>query len=84
MYRMAIWTVWRNSMKDRSENRAKGTPAQALGITKKPLELREVLRERLQPGRQKTVRGWLAECYFGRITTRAIGNCVTHLTTYAI
>ncbi|MEZ4281638.1 MAG: hypothetical protein R3F21_18705 [Myxococcota bacterium] len=50
LYRLAIWTVWRNYMKDRSENRPRGTPAQALGITTGPLGLREILARRLFPG----------------------------------
>ncbi len=84
LYRLAIWTVWRNYMKDRSENRPKGTPAQALGLVPKSLELADVFRTRLFPGRGKGIRGWLAECYFGRITTRAIERCVMHQPRYAI
>ncbi|MCR9096495.1 MAG: hypothetical protein NXI30_19900, partial [bacterium] len=84
LYRMAIWVVWRNYMKDRSENRRKGTPAEALGITRRVLELKDVLRERLFAGRIASVRGWLAECYFGRIRTRAIENCREHRARFAI
>jgi len=84
MYRMAIWVVWRNYMKDRSENRPKGTPARALGITKRALELRDVLRERLVPGRMQSLTTWLEDCYSGRIITRAIQNCVVHGAKYAI
>ena len=84
LYRLAIWTVWRNYMKDRSENRPRGTPAQALGLVKGSLEVGRILRERLFPSREPTVRGWLAECYFGRIMTRAIENCVIHSARYAM
>ena len=84
LYRLAIWVVWRNYMKDRSENAPKGTPAKALGITKRALELRDVLRERLMPGHRAPIRGWLEECYFGRIVTRAIENNVSHRARYAI
>ena len=84
LYWMAIWVVWRNSMKNRSENRRKGTPAQALGITRRVLELKDVLRERLFAGQISSIRGWLAECYFGRIRTRAIENCVEHRARFAI
>jgi hypothetical protein len=31
LYRMAIWVVWRNYVKDPSENRRDGPPAKALG-----------------------------------------------------
>ncbi|MCR9097913.1 MAG: hypothetical protein NXI30_27145, partial [bacterium] len=75
---------WRNYMKDRSENRRKGTPAQALGITRRALEVKDVLRERLFAGRIASVRGWLAECYFGRIRTRAIEHCREHRARFAI
>ena len=84
LYRMAIWVVWRNYLKDRSENRRKGTPAQALGITSRALELRDVLRERLFAGQISSIRGWLAQCYFGRIPTRAIANHVEHRARFAI
>lgn len=84
LYRLAIWVVWRNYMKDRSENRKKGTPAQRLGITGRRLSLREVLDRRIFPDRIDTIRGWLAECYFGRIRTRRIGRNVVHSARYAI
>ncbi len=84
LYRLAIWVVWRNYMKDRSENRRKGTPANALGITKGALSLADLLRERLIPGRTSPFRGWLTDCYFGRITTRAIENCAEHRARFAI
>jgi hypothetical protein len=32
LYRMAIWTVWRNYIKDTSENRKTGPPAVGLGL----------------------------------------------------
>ena len=83
MYRMAIWTVWRNYMKDRSENNPKGTPAQALGITKRALSVREVFARRRFPTREK-ISGWLAECYFGRIPTRALEKLRVHEAKYGM
>ncbi len=83
LYRAAIWTVWRNFMKDRSENAKRGTPAQALGLAKRRLRLRDVLGARLFPDRVG-VSGWLAACYFGRIPTRAIEHCVPHRAKYAV
>lgn len=82
MYRLAIWTVWRNYMKDRSENRSRGTPAQALGITTGPLGIREILARRLFPEREG-ISGWLKRCYDGRIRTRAIERCAAHRARYA-
>ncbi|MEZ4354387.1 MAG: hypothetical protein R3F16_12115 [Myxococcota bacterium] len=84
LYRLAIWSVWRNYVKDRSENRRRGTPARAVGITERSLSVREVLARRCFPWRVRTVRGWLAECYFGRIGTRAIGRCGAHEARYAV
>lgn len=82
LYRLAIWTVWRNYMKDRSENRKDGPPAKALGSIERALSLREVLRQRQFPERQRLL-GWLEACYFGRIPTRAIGRCREHRLKYA-
>jgi hypothetical protein len=82
LYRAAIWTVWRNYMKDRSENAKRGTPAMALGIEERALSLRKVLAARLFPERL-SLSGWLLDCYFGRIPTRAIERCVPHRAKYA-
>ena len=84
LYRLAIWSVWRNYVKDRSENRRRGTPARAVGIAERSLSVREILVRRLFPGRTRGIRGWLAECYFGRIGTRAIGRCVAHEARYTV
>ena len=83
LYRMAVWVVWRNYIKDRSENRKVGTPAMALGIARRALSLEDILRARLQPDRIK-LSGWLRECYFGRIPTRAIENCMSHRAKFAV
>lgn len=77
LYRLAVFTVWRNYMKDRSENRPSGTPAQALGITQGPLDLQAILSRRLFPDRVG-VSGWLRRCYEGRIPTRVFEHCVVH------
>ena len=83
LYRLAIWVVWRNYMKDRSENRRIGPPAKALGLIDRALTVTEILQHRLFPGRLG-IKGWLAECYFGRIPTRAIERCAAHDCSYAI
>jgi hypothetical protein len=70
-------------MKDRSENRGVGTPAKALGILRRPLEVREILTRRLFPHRCGSLAGWLRVCYFGRIPTRAIESCIVHRARYA-
>ncbi len=82
LYRLAIWTVWRNYMKDRSENRRVGPPAKVLGLVPRALSVSEILAERLFPDRAK-LSGWLSDCYFGRITTRAIERCSRHERVFA-
>ena len=77
MYRMAIWTVWRNYIKDRSENRKVGPPGVALGLIKKAMTVGEVLARRMFPGRSG-ISGWLSRCYFGQIGTRALERCRVH------
>ena len=77
LYRAAIWTVWRNYMKDRSENRKVGPPAKLLGLIPKALSVSDVFRRRLFPHRFG-LKGWVQSCYFGRIPTRAIEQCRVH------
>ena len=83
LYRAAIWTVWRNYIKSRSENRRDGPPAKELGLIERALSVEEILSERHFPDRVG-ITGWLSRCYFGRIPTRAIANCVTHTAQYAV
>jgi transposase-like protein len=82
LYRLAIWTVWRNYIKDRSENRKLGPPAKVLGLVPRALTVSEILAKRLFP-KMQPLSGWLAECYFGRVPTRALGRCSTHQLQYA-
>ena len=82
LYRAAIFVVWRNYIKSRSENRRDAPPAQALGLIGKPLTVERVLAKRLFPDRER-ISGWLEDCYFGRIQTRAIERCVEHRARYA-
>jgi hypothetical protein len=82
LYRVAIWAVWRNYIKDRSENRRVGPPAEALGLIRGAMTVGEVLAERCFPD-QVGISGWVARCYFGRIATRAIAHCHAHRAVYA-
>ena len=84
LYRLAIWVVWRNYMKDRSENRKKGPPAKKLGLIQGPLSVGDVLRRRLFLDASPRLSAWQRACYFARIPTRAIGQCVSHVARYAI
>jgi hypothetical protein len=38
----------------------------------------------LFPERVLPDRGWLRECFFGRIPTRAIARCASHRAKYAV
>jgi len=83
LYRLAVWTVWRNYIKDRSENRRVGTPAMSLGLTQAPMTVGEVLEKRHFPSRAN-ISGWLSRCYFGRIATRAMLGCRVHQNRHAM
>jgi len=83
LYRLAIFTVWRNYLKSRSENKRDGPPAALLGIVPGRLRVGEVLARRLFPERVPLSR-WLVDCYFGRIPTRAIPNARSHRLKYAV
>jgi len=82
LYRAAIWAVWRNFVKSRSENRRDDPPGVVLGLTPKRLTVREILGERRMPWRY-ALHGWLERCYFGRIPTRRIPNGRSHALRYA-
>jgi hypothetical protein len=82
MYHAAIWVVWRNYVKSRSENRRDEPPAVALGLTRRRLRVSEILQTRLFPDRIK--RGsWLDRCYGGRIGTRRLPGIRVHQLRYA-
>jgi hypothetical protein len=77
MYRLAIWTVWRNYAKWTSERRRDTTPAQVLGIVDHRLRVSEILSSRLFPTRQ-TLPAWVKRCYERRIPTRRLGTAAPH------
>ena len=81
--RAAIWAVWRNFMKSRSENRRDAPPAVLLGVLPRRLATRELLAERRFPWRQ-VLAPWIERCYFARIPTRALARCRSHTLRYAI
>jgi transposase-like protein len=83
LYRLAVWVVWRNYVKGRSENRRLGPPAMALGLIREALTVRGILARRLFPERVLSGSSWLRACYFGRIRTRAIERCAVHRARYA-
>ena len=83
LYRAAIWLVWKNYMKSRSENRRDSPPAKVLGLVPRRLTIEDVLWKRLFPDRIG-ISGWLDDFYFSRIKTRRIVDCRVHRARYAI
>lgn len=77
MYRAAIWIVWRNYMKSRSENRRDSPPAVLLGLIRRRLTLEEILGRRVFPSRIK-LSTWVKRCYDGRIPTRRLERIRIH------
>jgi transposase-like protein len=82
LYRLAIWTVWRNYLKSTSERRRDAPPGVAVGAISRRWKVRDVLRVRLFPWRQ-ALPGWLGQCYFGRIPTRRLAAYREHRLSYA-
>ena len=83
LYRAAIWAVWRNFMKSRSENRRDAPPAVSLGLLRRRLGVPALLASRRFPWRH-ALTPWVERCYFGRVPTRAIARCRTHTLRYAV
>ena len=71
MYRAAIWMVWRNYVKSRSENKKNSPPAVVLGLVRKRLSIAKILETRLFPS-QMELGSWIKRCYEGRISTRRL------------
>jgi transposase-like protein len=71
--RMAVFTVWRNAIKWRRENRRGETAAMRAGILARPVSWRQVFRRRLFPRKgELPARGWVY--YWGRVRTAALGK----------
>ena len=83
MYRAAIWLVWRNYVKSRSENHVTEPPGVALGLIEKRLSAKQILRRRLFPG-QMELPPWVKRCYEGRIPTRRLERIRVHQAKYAM
>jgi len=70
--RLAVFMVWRNLIKRRSENGTGETAGMAAGVTSRPWGWREVLGRRLFPGRVKLPGRW-REYYRRRVVTPVLG-----------
>ena len=74
--RLAVFTVWRNSVKLRRERQADWTAAMAAGILSKRLSWRQVLLRRQFPSRPLLPGTWW-EVYWRRVKTAALGSAQT-------
>lgn len=83
LYRLAIWTVWRNYVKSSSERTQSPPPSVQLGITPRRLTVEEILDTRLFPWHVR-VEGWLGRCYRGEVPTRCLPRNRRHACTYAV
>ncbi len=83
LYRAAIWVVWRNYVKSRSERRRDAPPGVVLGVIRRRLSVEEILAWRRFPWRAELSR-WLSRCYFGRISTRRLPGAREHGLRYAV
>ena len=83
LYRAAIWVVWRNYVKSRSERRRDAPPGVAIGAIPRRMTMGEILEGRRFPWRH-SLSEWLERCYFGRIPTRRLPQIRVHACTYAV
>jgi hypothetical protein len=82
LYRAAIWVVWRNYLKSRSENRRDSPPGVAIGVIRERLTVEDVLASRLFPTHARLT-PWLECCYQGRIPTRRLDMIRFHRARFA-
>jgi len=81
--RLAIFLVWRNYMKGRSEkDRGSPTPAMVKGLTDRPLEVEDILSERIFRTNMELPPRW-AEYYDRQVETRALEVNRRHELSYA-
>lgn len=76
--RLLVLLVWRNYIKGRREKvRGSPTPAMTRGMMEKPLEIADLLNERIFRTRQELPPRW-SEYYDRKVKTRAIGRQQKH------
>src|SRR5215510_8241063 len=80
--RLAVFLVWRNYVKQFSERARDGTPAMRLGVTERPLTVKELLKRRRFPSQERLPRRW-AEYYWRKVKTRQLPNGTAHRLKYA-
>jgi hypothetical protein len=82
LYRLAIRTVLRNYVKPTSVRRKIPPPGVCVGAIPRAWTVNDVLQQRLLPWRF-ALPGWLADCYYARIPTRAMPRCREHQLRFA-
>ncbi len=82
MYRLAIYLVWRNTIKLRREKRCRQTPAMVLGLLARRLTEQEVLERRLFVSQVELPPLW-QDYYWRRVPTRVLKVNRTHELKYA-
>ncbi len=83
MERAAVFTVWRNCVKRRSENGPAESAAMYIGMLDRLLTWRQVLRRRLFPGHATLTQEW-SDYYWRRIRTAVFeGRQIVHACRYA-
>jgi hypothetical protein len=80
--RLWIFLVWRNWMKAFSEKKRDATPAMRLGLSKRMLSPKDLLRRRLFPAHQPLPSRWQTH-YWRQTPTRRIPNIAVHRRKYA-
>ena len=84
MERQAVFTVWANCIKKKSEKKGETTSAMEVGLLGRPLTWEGILKRRLFPAQIRMCREWRAY-YAGRVKTLALGAQQTeHLLKYAV
>ncbi len=80
--RLWVLVVWRDYMKWLSERVRDVTPGMSVGVTRRRLTLKDVLKERLFVTRVALPACWQGY-YFHRVPTRRISHCLEHRCKYA-
>ena len=80
--RMWVLLAWRNYVKWFSERRHQGTPAMRAGVCTHRFTVRQIISERLFPGRIGLPEAW-AQHYWGQVPTRRIAKLRPHALKYA-
>jgi transposase-like protein len=81
--RMWVFVTWRNHVKWFSERRRQGTPAMRAGVSTQRCSVRQLLAERLFPGRIALPEPWQGH-YWGTTPTRRLPQARCHRRRYVV